>query len=62
MFKITGTELELISDDDMHLFIEEGITGGLSYIAERRSKANNKYMKCYDSNKESKCITYLRCK
>ena len=22
-------------------------------------KANNKYMECYDSSKESKCITFL---
>ena len=56
---MTGIELELISDIDMHLFIEKGMRGGISYIAERHSKANNKYMKCYDSSKESKYITYL---
>ena len=33
--------------------------GGISYIAKRHSKANNKYIKCYDSGKESKYITYL---
>ena len=33
--------------------------GGISYIAKRHSKANNKYMECYDSSKESKYITYL---
>ena len=56
MFRI---ELELISDIDMHLFIENGMRGGISYIAKRYSKANNKYMICYDSSKESKYITYL---
>ena len=56
MFRI---ELELISDIDMHLFIENGMRGGISYIAKRYSKANNKYMMCYDSSKESKYITYL---
>ena len=29
----------------MHLFIKEGMRGGISYIAKRCSKANNKYMK-----------------
>ena len=43
----------------MHLFTEKGMRGGISYISKRYSKANNKYMKCYDSSKESKCITYL---
>ena len=35
------------------------MTGGISYISKRHSKANNKYMECYDSSKESKYITYL---
>ena len=33
--------------------------GGVSYITKRFSKANNKYMKCYDSSKESKSIVKL---
>ena len=40
----------------MHLFIEKRMRGGISYIAKRYSKANNKYMKCYDSSKESEYI------
>ena len=58
IFKMTGIELELISDIDMYLFIEKGMRGGISYIAKRHSKANNKYMECYDSSKESIYITY----
>ena len=47
MVKMTGIELELISDIDMYLFIEIAMRGGISYIAKRYSKANNKYMKDY---------------
>ena len=43
----------------MHLFIEKVMRGGISYIAKRHSKANNKYIKCYDSSKESKHIAYI---
>ena len=35
------------------------MSGGICYIAKRHSKANKKYMKYYDSSKESKYITYL---
>ena len=43
----------------MHLFIEKGVRGGISDIARRYSKANNKYMQPYDVNKPSKFIVYL---
>ena len=32
---------------------------GISYIAKRHSKANNKYMQSYDVNKSSKLIMHL---
>ena len=50
---MTGIELELISDTDMYLFIEIAMRGGISYIAKRYSKANNKYMKDYDNTEET---------
>ena len=56
---MTGIELDLTSDIDMYLFIEEGMKSGISYIAKRYSKTNNTYMKCYDSSEESKYITYV---
>ena len=43
----------------MHLFIGKGMRGGISYIAKKYSKVNNKYMQSYDANKPSKFITYL---
>ena len=30
------------------------MSGGISYIAKRHSKANSKHIECYDSSKESK--------
>ena len=59
MLKMTRIELELTSDIHMHFFIKKGMRGGISYIAKRHGKANNKCMKCYDTGKESKYITYL---
>ena len=49
MLKMTGKELEKISDMDKHLFIGKGLRGGMSYIAKRYAKANNKYSNDYDS-------------
>ena len=48
MMKRTDVTLELMTDIDMHQFIEKGIRGGVSYIAHRHSKANNNYMKDYN--------------
>ena len=45
---MNGTELELISDIDKYLLVGKGMRGGITYIAKRRSKANNKYMQSYD--------------
>ena len=57
MLKMTGVELELISDIDM--LSTKGMRGGISYIAKRYSKANNKYMKDYDNTKETIYIMYF---
>ena len=59
MLKMTGIELEVISGIYMHLFIEKGIRGGISYTAKRYGKANNKYMTDYDSSKDFIFIIYL---
>ena len=52
-------ELKLIPDPDMYIFFEKGTRNGVSYISNRYSKANNKYVKSYDLKQESKHIIYL---
>ena len=59
MLKMTKITLDLISDVDMYQFVEKGMRGGVSYIANRFGKANNKYMKDFDENAPEKHIMYL---
>ena len=59
MLKMTGIKHELMTDVDMFQSIEKDMRGGISYIANRHGKANNKYMSGYDSSKLLKYIMYL---
>ena len=59
MSKKTNVKLELLTDYDMLLMVEEGIRGGICHSIHRYAKANNKYMNNYDKNKESSYIQYL---
>ena len=51
--------LKLITDIDMYQIVEKGLRGGVSYIAYRYSKPNNKYLSDYDKNKDSSYLMYL---
>ena len=57
--KKTKIELELLTDYDMLLMVQEGIRGGICHSIHRFAKANNKYMKNYNNNEESSYIQYL---
>ena len=59
MLKMTKVKLEKISDADIHLFIEKGMRGGISYSAKRYSKANNENCPDYDKEKPEFYISYL---
>ena len=52
-FKKNEVTLELLTDIDMLLMVKKGIRGGICHAIHRYAKANNKYMKDYDKNKES---------
>ena len=43
---------------EMYQFIERDMRGGVIYIAQMSSEANNKYMISYGKGKASKCIIY----
>ena len=57
--KKTNIKLELLTDYDMLLMVEEGVRGEICHSIHRHAKANNKYMKNYDKNEESLYIQYL---
>ena len=58
--KVTDVNLELLSDIDMLLMVENGIRGSVSMISNRYGKANNKYLgDKFNSNEPSKYLQYL---
>ncbi|XP_068714197.1 uncharacterized protein [Montipora foliosa] len=57
--KMTDVELELLTEPDMYLFVEEGVRGGISMISNRYVKANNPYVPGFDSTQDKNYIMYL---
>ena len=54
--KKTKIKLDLLTDIDMLLIVEKGIRGVICHSIYRYAKANKKYVKNYDKNKESSYI------
>ena len=51
MLKMTGIKLQLIDNINIHLFIEKGMRGGISYISKRYSKSDdNNTIVYWDAN------------
>ena len=55
-FKIKKEKLELLTDTDMLLMAEKGIRSGICHVIHQYAKANNKYMKDFDKNKDHNII------
>ena len=51
-------KLDLLTDFDMLLMVQNGIRGGICHSTYQYVKANSKYMKNYYKNKESSCLQY----
>ena len=56
--KMKGIEVELLIDPDMLQTVENGVQGGICHAILRYAKANNKYMKDYNKDKEESFLQY----
>ena len=59
LFKKDRVKLELLTDLDVLLMVEEGIRGGMCQAICKYPKANNKYMNNYDKGIMSSFFMYL---
>ena len=57
--KKTAVNLDLLTDIDMLLIVEEGIRVGICQAIHKYAKASNKYMNNYDKSIESTYLIYL---
>lgn len=57
--KFTGMKLDLLTDIDMILMIENAIRGGISCVMSRYAKANNEFTEEYNSEEPTSFIAYL---
>ena len=56
--KRTNVKLEFLANINMLLMVEKGIRDGLFHSIKRYVKANSRYTKNYDKNKESPHLKY----
>ena len=60
MMRMVKAEISLLTDPEMHLFIESSIRGGVATISQRHAVANNPYLPAehYDPSKEHSYVIY----
>ena len=60
MMRMVKAEISLLTDSEMHLFIESLIRGGVATISQRHAVSNNPYLPAehYDPSKEHSYIIY----
>ena len=56
--KKNKVKLDFLSDTDLLLMVEKDIRGGICHAIYQYAKANNKYMKNYDKNREPSYLKY----
>ena len=57
--KISKVKLQLFTEEDMYLFIESGIRGGISTITKRFAKANNDRIDGYNPEEDVSHLLYI---
>ena len=59
LIKLTGIEIDLVSNQEMYGMIEAGLRGGMTQTTCKQVEANDTYMgDDYDSSKESSYINF----
>ena len=58
-FKKPEVKLDILTYIDMFFMVEKAIRGRICYSVYGYAKANNKYMKDFEKNKESSYLKYL---
>ena len=51
MLRMTGVNIELLTDREKYVFFEKSIRGGVAVVSNRYARANNPYMKDYEKEK-----------
>ena len=57
--KFTKVKLEIPQDIDMHLFVDQGLRGGISMVCNSFARANNLLMKEFDSSIQQSFIKFI---
>ena len=57
--KMIGVELELFTEINIHLFIENSIRGGMSMMSHRYASANQPGVRSYDPQRDVVPLIYL---
>ena len=60
MMRMVEAKVHLLTDPEMHSFIESSIRGGLATISQRHAVSNNPYLPAehYDPSKEHSYVIY----
>lgn len=59
LLKNTKVSLELLTDINMHLFVDSGIPNSIHMACQRYAEANNPYLKNHDRRKMNIYIMYF---
>lgn len=56
--KMTNAKIELLTDSDQYMFVENGVRGGIAMASTHFCEANNRYMSTFNNSKPESYIFY----